>query len=236
MLKRIAFILAMATFGATAAAGELPNYPFVHATGYSMTVMMPDVGEIDFEINVTDASPEVAVTLMEARVAEVRAIMQEQSVPEGDIQIRNVRKGERRDANNLVVGVVLRSTVRVTVRDLTKWALVVQPILNMPNTDSFFTAFDINNREKVTDELMVEALRDARKKAANMAVGVGRKLGDASAVSAGQLKNITTAMGLAGSEQLGSRSTAKPSQTGKDFLMIEAQKFQQPADVIFRLK
>ncbi len=236
MLKRIALILAMTTFGATATAGELPNYPFVHATGYSMTIVPPDVGEIDFEINVTDANPEVAVSLMDARIAEVRAIMQAQSVPDGDIHIRNVRKGERRDANNLVVGVVLRSTVRITVRDLSKWAQVVQPILVMPNTDGFFTAFDINDREKVTAELMVQALHDARKKAVNMAAGVGRKLGEASAVSTGQLKNITTAMGLAGSEQLGSRSTAQPSQAGKDFLMVEAQRFQQPVDVIFRLK
>jgi uncharacterized protein YggE len=236
MLKHFALIVAIAAVGATAMASELPSYPFVHATGYSMTAVMPDVGEIDFEINVTDPNPEAAVALMEERVAAVRAIMQAQAVPEGDIQVRNVRKGERKDANGLVVGVVLRSTVRVTVRDLSKWALVVQPILNMPNTDSFFTAFDVNDRERITAELMVQALQDARKKAANMAVGVGRKLGDASAISSGQLKNITTAMGLAGSEQLGSRSTAQPSQTGKDFLMIEAQKFQQPVDVIFRLK
>lgn len=236
MLKRFALIAIMSAFGATVSASDLPTYPFVHATGYSMTAVMPDVGEIDFEINVTDQNPDAAVVLMEERVAAVRAIMQEQSVPEDDLQVRNVRKGERRDANGLVIGVVLRSTVRVTVRDLSKWALVVQPILNIPNTDGFFTAFDVNDREKITGELVVQALQDARMKAAKMAVGVGRKLGDANAVSSGQLKNITTAMGLAGSEQLGSRSTAQPSQTGKDFLMIEAQKFQQPVDVIFRLR
>ncbi len=31
-------------------------------------------------------------------------------------------------------------------------------------------------------------------------------------------------------------SGVRAVQTGKDFLMIEAQKFQQPVDVIFRLK
>ncbi len=232
MFKRLACILALATLGAAAAASNLPEYPFAHVTGSARSYVAPDIGEIDFEIIINNASPEVAQTLMEERVAAVRAVLAEQSIPEADIQTRNVRREMSKDASMYA----LKCTVRVTVRDLTKWVPVVQPLLNMPNLDGFMTAFVASDREKIATELMTMAIKDARTKAVNIALGSGRKLGEVTAVSPGQLKNITTAMGLAPSNDPYVRPVNRREQSNKDFLMIEVQEFQQPVDVIFRLR
>jgi uncharacterized protein YggE len=232
MFKRIAFILALAAFGTAASASNLPEYPFAHVTGSARTYVPPDIGEIDFEIIISDASPETAQTLMEERVAAVRAVLVAQSIPEGDIQTRNVRREMSKDGSIYA----LKCTVRISVRDLTKWVLVMQPLLNMPNLDGFMTAFVVTDREKVATELMTMAIKDARVKAANIALGSGRKLGEVTAVTSGQLKNITTAMGLAPSIDPYARPVNRREQSNKDFLMIEIQEFQQPVDVIFRLR
>jgi uncharacterized protein YggE len=232
MIKRLACILALASLGAAASASNLPEYPFAHVTGSARSYVPPDIGEIDFEIIINDANPEVAQTLMEERIAAVRALLVAQSIPEGDIQTRNVRREMSKDASMYA----LKCTVRINVRDLTKWALVVQPLLNMPNLDGFMTAFVVSDREKIATELMAMAIKDARTKAVNIATGSGRKLGEVTAVTSGQLKNITTAMGLAPSADSFNRPPNRREQSNKDFLMIEVQEFQQPVDVIFRLK
>ncbi len=232
MFKRLAVILALAVAAGPVSASGLPAYPFVHVTGTARTYVMPDVGEVDFEIIINDSSPETAQRLMEERIAAVRAVMQEHSVPDADVQTRNVRREMSKDGSVYI----LKCTVRINVRDLSKWVAVVQPLLNMPSLDGFMTAFVASDSEKIAADLLVEAIKNGRVKAATIAVGVGRKLGVASAVTPGQLKNLTTAMGLAPSPSPYTRPVNRREQSHKDYLMIEVQEMQQSADMIFRLK
>jgi uncharacterized protein YggE len=234
MFKQLALIAALTSAGASASASGLPDYPFVHTTGSATTYQVPDVGEIDFELIVTDPNPEAALAQMDERVAAIRAIVQANAIAEGDFQVRNVRREQRKDNTGIVD---IKSTVRINVRTLANWAIVVRPLLSMPNVQGLITAFDVTDRDKIMKELMGDAIKDARIKAESMAAGLGRKLGPASAVTSGQLKNLTTAMGLAATTpSYGGNTTRREQQDGKDFLMIEAQKYAQPVDIIFRLK
>jgi hypothetical protein len=69
-----------------------------------------------------------------------------------------------------------------------------------------------------------------------MAAGFGKKVGAVSAVSSGQLRNLTHAVGLLpGDLRLRNRSVDAPS-ADKDFLAIEVLRWSQTVDVIFRIK
>ncbi|MES2128720.1 MAG: SIMPL domain-containing protein [Pseudomonadota bacterium] len=230
MLKTLALALTFTACGASAS--NLPDYPFVHANGEANTYFIPDRGAIDFEILAYDPNPELARATVAERVAAVRKIMQELAVPDGDVETRDIRKEIRKGTTDYDI----KCTVHINVRELARWREIVLPLLDMPNLDGFATSFDSSGRDKIVIELMGAAIKDAQRKAEAMALGVGRKLGAATAVTAGQLKNLSTSMGLVAADFNYTRATGKRELDSKDFLTIDIQKMAQLVDVIFRLK
>ncbi|WP_164557805.1 SIMPL domain-containing protein [Massilia atriviolacea] len=239
MLKTLATLGALTLLPTAAPAAGLPDYPFIHVSGVGSTVVMPDLGQIDFEIAAFDADPAAAVGVIAARASEIRAAMEQAGVPLEDVEIRDVRKDFRKQDPAAAPGPVLydiRAGVRINVRDLSRWRAAATPLLAMPNLDGFMIVFDTSGREKIEMALAGDALRIARRKAEGIAAGLGRKLGAASAVSTGDLKNLTRAMGLAPGEP-GSRSPAQRIGTERaELLTVMSLKFAQPVDVIYRLK
>lgn len=235
MLKRLALAVAIATLPLAAAASPLPGYPFVHVSADASVYRVPDIGAIDFEILVAGADPQAARTTVETRIAEVRALLQAQGVPLEDMETRDVRKEQKKDAPPDAPVYELRSSVHINMRDLSKWAAVVAPLLDMPNLGSFATSFDSSLREEVEAELMANALREARRRAEIIAKGARRKLGAVTAVTPAGVKNVGYSMGLL-REDFSSRRSAGANVARSDFLAIEALKLMQPIDVVFRLE
>jgi uncharacterized protein YggE len=228
----------MALLPMAAPAADLPDYPFIHVSGVGTMVAMPDLGQIDFEISAFDADPAVAVGVVEARATDIRAAMAQAGVPLDDVEIRDVRKDFRKQdpAAGAPVQYDIRAGVRINVRNLAQWRAAAAPLLTMPNLDGFMIVFDTTEREKIEMALAGDAIRIARRKAEAIAAGLGRKLGAASAVSTGDLKNLTRAMGLAPSESNQRSSTQKIGTERADLLTVMSLKFAQPVDVIYRLK
>ena len=228
MLKRTGLALAtslalLAAVPATAA--EFPDYPFIHTSGTGFAYVAPDLGEIDFEISLFDAEPEAARRAIEARIAEIRALAGGAGIAAADIDIRDVRRDIRKaepgradpgraDPGRADPGRAdpplydLKCGVHIKVTDLSKWKTLVGALIAMPNLDGFMIGFDSSRREQIEGELTAEALNNARRRAEAMALGVGRKLGPASAVSSGDLKNVTRAVGLGGAQQQAYRNPA----------------------------
>jgi uncharacterized protein YggE len=232
----IAAALVLAPFGAPAS--QLPDYPFIHANGNGTVYVAPDVGEIDFEIVGYHADPEAARQIVEGRIAEIRTLVAGLELAEGDVAIRDVRK-ETRKGDSSPPGVVqydIKCGVHIRVADLTKWRALVSPLINMANLDGFITGFDTSKREQIETELTGDAIKIARRKAEAIASGFGRKLGPVSAVSSGDLKNLTRAMGLAVSDPVRLRGIGRNEDNRDSLLMITVMTLAQSVDVIFRIK
>jgi uncharacterized protein YggE len=238
MLKKLIAIAVLAA-PFIASASQLPDYPFIHASGNSLIRVAPDVGEVDFEITGEQDDPEAARKVVEARVAEVRALVAGLGLPAADVEIRDVRKDIRKGERSHP-GVILydvKCGVHIKVSDLSKWKALVAPLIDMPNVDGLMTGFDISTREQTETELTAEAIKAARRKAEAMAAGFGRKLGAVSGVSLGELKNVTRAMGLAAADPTRFTSTEGRGQYDRDtLLLVTAIKMSQSVDVIFRIK
>jgi uncharacterized protein len=219
-------------------AAEFPDYPFVHTSGSGFAYAAPDLGEIDFEIVMADAEPEKARAAMEARIAEVRALLANAGLKDGDVEIRDVRRDIRKADPNQpgVVQYDLKCGVHIKVSDLSAWKAVVAPLIVMPGLDGFMVGFDSSRREQIETDLTAEALKAARRKAEAIAGGVGRKLGAVSAVTTGELKNITRAVGLGGSQPASYRSPARAVTDREALLMIVPMKLSQSVDVLYRFK
>ena len=234
MFKKVVLSSLLAVLPFTASAAELPSYPFIHVDGTGMMAIMPDIGEIDFEIVALDADPALAMKVVASRVDEVRALIKEAGMEDDSLDVRDMRK-EISKADPTVMVYEIRCSVKVKIRDLSKWKAIVGPLLDKPNLDGYVTVFDSSQRPRVELELMGEAIRQARRKADGIAAGFGRKVGAVAGVSSSELKNLTRAMNLSPSDfSRGDRQAPAPDRS--ELLMVTMLKLAQPVNVIFRIK
>ena len=236
MFKKFAVIAALACAPIAASASPLPNYPFIHVTGTASLNVLPDIGEIDFEIVAADPDPAVARSIVETRIAEIRALLEEQGVPLDDLETRNVRQEVLEGEPGAVQLYEVRCAVHLNIRELGKWRDIVGPLLGAANLDGFSTAFGTLGRDKIEADLTAEAIRNARRRAEAIAAGFKRKLGRVTAVTSGSLKNLGASMGLVQADFMFRRDTQVAAKDRRDLLMPEILKFAQQVDVIYRIE
>lgn len=231
----IALVTAALALPGAARASPLPTYSFVHVNADASRYTTPNIGALDFLIVAAEADPALACSTIETRIAEVRALLQEQGIPLEDLETRDVRREPGKNAAAEATTQELRVSVHLIVRDLSKWRAVVAPLLDKPNLADFATSFDIVERDQFEAELMLDALRDARRRAEIIAKGAKRKLGAVTAVTPGGVKNVGAAIGLVRADFSYTRVKASNLEA-RDFLSVDALKLVQPVDVVFRLE
>lgn len=212
-----------------ARAADLPAYPFIHVTAAANLHVMPDTGEIDFEIVSQDPDPEAAWKLVTERLEASRALFARHGVAPDDISVQDLLRRPLRQGD-AVTAIETRTAVHVTVRDLSNWTAMIQVLMTTPNVESLAVAFSRSDRDRIEAELVSQALGAARVKAQHIARGVGAKLGPAGGVALAPLKNLSNAMGLASD---GPRHT--PASAPGDPLLVSVQKLVQGVDVIYRI-
>ena len=231
MLKMFATALAVAAMlhAAPARAADLPAYPFIHVTAAADLHVMPDTGEIDFDIVSTEADLDAAWKLVHERLTASRALLAAQGVKVEDISVQDVLRRPLKEGER-VTAIETRAAVHATVRDLNGWTALIQSLMGLPNVESLAVAFSRSDADKIEGELVNQALGAARVKAQNIALGLGAKLGPAGGVALAPLKNLANAMGLA------SDAPRYPSVSSpRDPQLVGVQKFVQGVDVIYRI-
>jgi uncharacterized protein YggE len=243
----VASLMAVGTLALPAGpalASSLPDYAFAHVSGSSFRMEMPDIASLDFQIVAADADPAAARGVIETRVGEIRALMQQLSIDAEDMVVREVRQGVRKERGPDGAPVYeLSSDVKINVRNVANWARLAGGILGKPNVDSFASAFDLSTMDKVNDEMVAEAIVDARHRAEVMAAASGRRLGPVMAVTNDAVKKLGTTMGLERDEfrmpRSSGRGTGNQSAADIDretFLMVQILKLRQAVDVVFKLE
>jgi uncharacterized protein YggE len=234
-------VLVLLLAAGAAHASPVPGYPFVHVTGSAFEAVAPDIGSLDFEIVAVDADPAAARAVLETRVGEMRALMQQLGMEADDAAVREVRQSIRKDDRTAAGAPLyeLRCDVHINVRNLANWAPLAGGLLGKPNLDGFASAFDRSDMGSINDELMTQAIRDARRQADVMAAAFGRRVGAVMAATPDGLKNLGTAMGLEREEFHRPRAAASARAQEVDreqLLTVPSLKLRQPVDVIFRLE
>jgi len=230
MLKQFAVALAIAASPfVPALAADLPAYPFIHVNAAADLHVMPDTGEIDFEIVSQDGDLEAAWKLVSERLDASRALLAQHGVAVEDISVQDLWRRPLKQGDT-VQAIETRAAIHATVRNLDGWTALIQALMAMPNIESLAVAFSRSDADKIEAELVSQALGAARLKAQNIARGIGAKLGPANGVALAPLKNLSNAMGLAAD---GPRYT--PVASPRDPLLVGVQKLVQGVDVIYRI-
>jgi uncharacterized protein YggE len=234
-------VLALLLAAGSATAASIPDYPFVHVTGSAFQAVVPDIGSLDFEIVAADPDPAAARAIVEGRVGEVRDLARQYGVDADELTVREVRQSIRKDDKAANGGPLyeLRCDVHINVRNLANWAPLAGSLLGKPNLDGFASAFDRSDMAKINDELVTQAIADARRQADVMAAASGRKVGAVMGATPDTLKNLSTAMGLERGEfrHPGNVGQARAQDVDRDQLLaVPALKLRQAVDIIFRLE
>lgn len=230
MFKKL--LLAVAVLPCAVQAADLPSYPFIHTAGEGFVMLAPDLGEIDFDLSAYDPDPAVATALVAERAGQVRALLEG---VEASADIHNMRK-ELRKGEPAAEAYDIRSAVHIVVNDLGKWRDIMQALLAMPNVDHLSTSFGRKDRLQAERELTAAAVQDAQRRADAMAAGIGKKVGAVSAMSSGQLRNLTHAVGLMPGDLYPRNRSVNVPPADKDWLAIDTLRWSQTVDVIFRIK
>src|SRR5205823_14881099 len=127
-----------------------------------------------------------------------RALMQQLGLDPEDVVVREVRQNEPKDKQPATGGPVyeLRGDVHIDVRNVSAWKALAGGLVGKPNLEGFASSYDLSTMDQVNDQLVTEAIQDARRRAGVMAAADGRRLGALMAATPQELKNLTTAMGL----------------------------------------
>jgi uncharacterized protein YggE len=237
-------VAALALPASSAAASSLPEYAFAHVTGNSFRVEMPDIASLDFQIVASGTDPAAARATIDERMAEVRELMQKLSIDVEDLQVREVRQGVRKErAADGAPVYELSCDVKINLRNVANWPALAGGLLGKPNLDSFAADFDLSTMDKVTDEMVAEAVADARHHADVMAAASGRRLGPAMAVTNDAIRRLGTNLGLERDELRAERKQGRrpanqsAEQIDRDvFIMVQMLKLRQSVDMVYRLE
>jgi uncharacterized protein YggE len=228
----------------TVLASTIPDYPFAHVSGSNFRIELPDIATLDFQIVAADADPAAARAVIDARMAEVRELMQKLSIDPDDLQVREVRQGVRKEraADGSPV-YELSCDVHIRLRNVANWPALGGGLLGKPNLDSFAADFDLSTMDQVNDEMVTAAIADARRRAEVIAAASGRRLGQVSAVTTDALKKLGTTLGMERDEFRAERGSRRGpgNQRAEDidretFVMLQSLKMRQAVDVVFRLE
>jgi uncharacterized protein YggE len=202
--------------------------------------MAPNIGEINFEIAVSDAEADAAMKLAQSRSAEILTLLSDQGVPLADIEVTDMQKKMRwldgADGKPASAVYDIKQNFHIYVRDLSKWQGLIEPLLAKDNVGNFGISFDRTDREEINDALTVDAAKDAQHNGATVAAAFGKHLGPVVAVSQGKLKDVGIALGVASAENSYSRSDDLRRSEILDFSAPGVIPFSQSVDVIFKIK
>lgn len=240
MLKRFAAVLLLASTALVAPSGlaaDLPNHPFIHVSGSADQYLMPDVGEIDIDIVSLEPDADAAWKLVNEKLEASRALFAQHGIAPDDVFVQDIVRRPRK-VEVLPVGQPMpmetRVSMHVTVRDLGQWTPLMRTLLVMKDIESLSVTFNRSDRAKVESDLLQQAIAQTKLKAQDIARAIGSKLGAATGVSIGPLKNLSNAMGMA-SDSNAHSGGGRRNRPQADMALVQAMRLAQVVDVIYRI-
>lgn len=187
-LARLAPMLALALVALAAplaaqGSGSIPDLPFVFSTGTAELEVVPSLARLRFDVAAFDADAATARARVRKASEKVIEICRANDVPEVDVLAYTLEKEFEYDDNDERIGVSFERRFDIHVRNLQRYAEIVEALFALDTVDDNVVTFDVHDREAVEAELVVAACADARRRAELMATASEARLGPVYALS-----------------------------------------------------
>lgn len=198
--KLITFVFLALIISPLSIGAELPTVPFVVAKGEANMEVPPDKATIKLQVVAFEKESEAAVAIVQQQVTRVLEVLVGYEIPDAAITSFSLRKDverARQDYRDLeILGYYVSRRITVEVNDLSRFGDLVAALAEIDNVSSLDANFEIKDRVDIEAQLTREAADDAKRKAKNMADGMGVSIGNVYAISETEFRLDRTIFGL----------------------------------------
>lgn len=162
-------------------AAELPDFPFVSATGQAEREVVPDIATVQLRIMSFDKSSDAALKTVNLATTAVTDTLLKYKVELNNIEASDIDKSaiRKRDPefNNLqILGYEVSRSMTIKLDKLAHYSDLMSDIIVINHVSGINASFDVSNREQLEAELIQEASQNAKARAEHMAKGLDVKI------------------------------------------------------------
>ncbi len=240
-MKKIIATFVVAITVTMGVAEDLPTFPFVFVTGDASTQLAPETAYVSFSLKVFDKTSTNAINLITQRSKDVLTFLAEQKIKNEDMTACEIEKDEVRDRKENqppeILGYDVRRRIGVTIRDLATFDPIVQRLLATDNLVDIQVSFDRNDRQKLQEDLLAKAGRNAREQADKLAKSFGTEVASVFSISQRGFGHLGKEFGLS-SEEVYYRylPSFAPAEQDKLLFVPATIMFNAGVNAIFKLK
>lgn len=167
-------------------AGPLPDKPHIYVEGSAEIEVAPDQMTITVGLEETNQKLAVAKEDVDERSRRLIKAVKDLGVAPEDLSTTALHVNpayEYRGGEQVPLGTRVYRQVEITLRDLSKYTQLIAALVDAEISNTVSTQLEVSNQEALTDQALVAAVEDARKRARALANAAGKGLGAAWSVS-----------------------------------------------------
>ena len=192
-MKFIVVVLLMAWN--VAKANVIPSIPHVYVEGYAEKKITPD--KVTISVNISKDALEVAEAnkSVEQRSLKLFDALQAIGIPRSDVKSSPLQINpyyEYKDRERINKGTEVSINIDIILRDITRYHKLNQAIVDSGISQKLNAIVEVNDHRKVKQSVLIEAMKDARQKAEQLAEINGKKIKDVHSISEFRTRDDTS--------------------------------------------
>ena len=160
-------------------AENLPTFPFLTVTGMAEMKVEPNKVNIEFRVIAFDKVSSSALAKVNDTAHDITEFLISSGISKKHISAYNISKDAKRNRHREsyqdleILGYQVQQIFKVELLDIDKFEDVVNRLLVTDNLEGLNLSFDTSERQHLEEKLVAKAGKDAKKRAKNLAKGVG---------------------------------------------------------------
>lgn len=168
---------ASAAFTPAAYAAEQAETPRISVSASAVIEVAPDTATLLFDVNGKGSDAGSAATASAAKMEGVRRALLGCGLTSGDVTTSSYTLSPDLDSKGKVTGYTARNSVKIKLTDITKLGSVIDKISGAGVDTISNVSFSVSNKSLYRNQLLAQAVENARQQAAVVANAGGRTLG-----------------------------------------------------------
>jgi uncharacterized protein YggE len=225
----------------TVSASNIPDFPFIVVNGEAKIDVKPDIAEISIDVTEFNKDSESATNTVKNRGHQILQAANANGIGADSITSNSISKYVRRSEGHRgqdleILGYEVSQNFIIKINSLEKYPAVVDKLTAMQNVVSLKSSFNVSKREVIISDLVKSACSNATKKANDLALGLGVKLGAVFAVT--QDTDFTSITAVFGASELTERYEfmADMASTQSSVFIPKTITISKTVNVVYKLK
>jgi uncharacterized protein YggE len=182
-------------------AADIPDYPFIFATGKADIATPPNIATCKLMIRAIDQDPSKAESIVDERMKYTLSTLTSKGIASSDIESFNFGKQiltnedtEKEPAT--IRGYDVTRGLQFIARELASLPAIENSLVGSSNVEGIHCQFDRTDRASIEADLLTKAVHSAKDHAVRLSEPLGRHVGAAAAVSQQPFDSLAASLGL----------------------------------------